>query len=159
MHILLADDQELVRDAIAGFIRNATGFLVDAVHDLPAALAAVDDNGPSHLVLLDYQMPGMSGLSGLCDMVSRQQGKPVAIISGNMPPAMVEQVFASGASGYLPKSMTTNAMIQALLLILAREKYAPPDIILKMQNTAPSAALPMLSQRETVVLRQRSALA
>lgn len=153
MHILLADDQELVRDAIAGFIRRATGFLVEAVHDLPTALAAVDVNGPFHLVLLDYQMPGMSGLTGLCNMISRQQGKPVAIISGNMPSAMVEQIFAFGGAGYLPKSMTTNAMIQALLLILAGEKYAPPDIILQVPSSAPSAALPMLSQRETVVLR------
>ena len=154
MHILLADDHELVRDSIAGFIRRMTGFLVDAVRDLPSALEAVAVNGAFDLVLLDYQMPGMSGLTGLSEMVARQQGKPVAIISGNMPTSFVEEAFQSGAAGYLPKTMTTNAMIQSLRLILAGEKYAPPNFIMHPQRTPPSPALPTLSQRETVVLRQ-----
>jgi DNA-binding NarL/FixJ family response regulator len=153
MRILLADDQELVRDAIAGFIRKMTGFLVDAVQDLPAALNAVGIHGPFDLVLLDYQMPGMCGLLGLTRMLTQQQGKPVALISGNMPASAVEVAFQSGASGFLPKTMTTNAMIQALRMILAGEKYAPPLLILQAQSHSPSSALPALSQRETVVLR------
>lgn len=128
MHILLVDDHELVRDSIAGFIRRVTGFLVDSVGDLPSALDAVEINGPFDLVLLDYQMPGMSGLDGLPDMVARQQGKLVAILSGSMPASLVEEVFRSGAAGYLPKTMTTNALIQALRLILAGEKICPAQL-------------------------------
>lgn len=153
MHLLLADDQELVREAIAGFIRIMTGYRVAAVQDLPAALAAVRADGPFDLVLLDFQMPGMAGLRGLSDMVALQHGKPVAIISGCMSPSLVDEAFRSGASGYFPKTMTASAMIQALRLILAGDKYAPPEIIMQTRSTAPSAALPMLSQRETVVLR------
>ncbi|MBC7675493.1 MAG: response regulator transcription factor [Rhodoferax sp.] len=153
MNILLADDQELVRESIAGFIRQMTGYRVRAVPDLPSALDAVSVNGRFDLVLLDYQMPGMSGLRGLSDMVAKQGDKPVAIISGNMPPTMVELVFKSGASGYLPKTMAANSLIEALRMILAGEKYAPSQLIMSAQSRQLSAALPTLSQRETVVLR------
>ena len=130
-----------------------TGYLVDAVHDLPAALDMVRAKGVFDLVLLDYQMPGMSGLQGLTQMVTQQKGKPVALISGNMPPSVIEEAFLSGASGYLPKTMGAQSLIQALRLILAGEKYAPPQIIMRAQTSQPSAALPTLTHRETVVLR------
>ena len=153
MRILLADDHKLVRDAIAGFIRTMTGFLADVVHDLPAALNMVRTKGVFDLVLLDYQMPGMGGLQGLTDMLTHQQGRPVALISGNMPPTAIEEAFQSGASGYLPKTMGAQSLILALRLILAGEKYAPPDIILAAGAGQPCTALPTLTQRETVVLR------
>lgn len=153
MHLLLADDHELVRDTIADFIRVATGHEVSVAGDLPGAIAAVKANGPFDLVLLDYQMPGMFGLRGLTEMVALQQPRPVAIISGSMPYALVEHVFQSGGHGYLPKTMATHSMIAAIGMILAGEKYAPSEMILNAGQPPSTAALPNLTQREAVVLR------
>ena len=86
MKILIADDQELVREAIAAFLRMEPDFTVDATSDFPSAVEAVKRNGTYDLVLLDYMMPGMNGLSGLAAMKKLQEGKPVAILSGTAPP-------------------------------------------------------------------------
>ncbi len=153
MQILLADDHELVRDSIAAFIRSALACPVAVVADLPEAVTAARRGEGYDLVILDYQMPGMSGLRGLREMVSLQGVRPVALLSGSMPPALVEQAFHAGAHGYLPKSMAAGSLIAALRMILAGEKYAPPHLILQGGAAGASGALPSLTFRETAVLR------
>lgn len=153
MKILLADDHELVRDTIAGFIRSRTGHEVTGASDLPEALAAVKAHGPYDLVLLDYQMPGMFGLRGLTQMVAQQAGRPVAILSGSMPFALIEHVFQSGGHGFLPKTMATQSMLAAIDMLLAGEKYAPSQVIMNAGQAQGATVLPNLTQREIVVLR------
>ena len=77
MKILIADDQELVRETIAAFLRQDPGFTVDIAADLPGALAAVRRDGPYDLVMLDYMMPGMNGLEGLAVMRAAVPGTAV----------------------------------------------------------------------------------
>ena len=113
MKILIADDQELVREAIAAFLRMEPDFTVDATSDFPSAVEAVKRNGTYDLVLLDYMMPGMNGLSGLAAMKKLQEGKPVAILSGTAPRAVAEQALGEGAAGFLPKTMSTRSLIAA----------------------------------------------
>ena len=61
MKILIADDQELVRETIAAFLRQDPGFTVDIAEDLNSALATVKADGAYDLIMLDYMMPGMNG--------------------------------------------------------------------------------------------------
>ncbi|KKK67180.1 hypothetical protein LCGC14_2956630, partial [marine sediment metagenome] len=64
MHILIADDHDLVRETIAAYL-SGEGSVVTTAPDLPQALSAIDSNGPFDVVLLDFEMPGMNGLDGL----------------------------------------------------------------------------------------------
>ena len=51
MRILLADDQELVRDTIAAFLRQEDGLTVEVARDFPTALDLVRSMGAFDLVL------------------------------------------------------------------------------------------------------------
>lgn len=90
MKILLADDQELVRDTIAAFLRLEPGFEVEVAADFPAALNRVRQDRGFDLILLDYMMPGMNGIEGLRAMRAALPGVPVAILSGTAPRAVAE---------------------------------------------------------------------
>ena len=153
MKILLPDDHQPVREAIADFIQAKTGHHVEGVADLPAALAAVRCGGVFDLVLLDYQMPGMTGLHGHDQMLILQGVCPVALLSGSMPEALVQQALRSGAAGYLLKTMAPASLVAAIVIILAGGTYAPPALILRAKSDPTYTSLPTMSNRETEVLR------
>lgn len=153
MKILIADDQELVREAIAAFLRMEPDFTVDATSDFPSAVEAVKRNGTYDLVLLDYMMPGMNGLSGLAAMKKLQEGKPVAILSGTAPRAVAEQALGEGAAGFLPKTMSTRSLIAAARFMAAGEVYAPLAMMTEREDVSTTVAGVQLTSRELEVLK------
>lgn len=154
MKILLADDQELVRDTIAAFLRLEPGVTVDVAADFPQALQAARKDGAYDLILLDYMMPGMNGLAGLAAMRAARPGTPVAIISGTAPRSVAEQALAEGAAGFLPKTMSTRTLIAALRFMAAGEIYAPMAMMTERDAPTASLAGAQLTPRETEVLRR-----
>lgn len=154
MKILLADDQELVRDAIASILRQEEGFDVSVTADFAGAVEAVRKAGAYDLVLLDYMMPGMNGLTGLAAMKRLQGGKPVAILSGSAPRSVAEQALAEGAAGFLPKTMSTRSLIAAVRFMAAGEVYAPISMMTERDSQPTSIAGAQLTARELDVLKR-----
>jgi DNA-binding NarL/FixJ family response regulator len=154
MKILIADDQELVRETLAAFLRQDTGFTICIAEDLYSALAAVKADGPFDLVMLDYMMPGMNGLEGLSAMRAAVPGTPVAILSGTAPQLVAEQALAKGAAGFLPKTMSTKSLVAAARFMAAGEIYAPVLRTADRKANADAAAIGPLTPRELDVLRR-----
>lgn len=125
MRILLADDQELVRETIAAFLRQQPDITVDVARDLPQAVDKVRSAPRFDLILLDYMMPGMNRLGGLQAMRQAAPGVPVAILSGAAPQVVAEQAIAAGAAGFVPKTISTRSMLAAIRFMAAGEVYAP----------------------------------
>ena len=150
MRMLLADDHDLFRESVAAMVAADGDVTVVAVSDLAATLAAVAA-GPFDLVLLDYQMPGMSGLSGLEEVRARVGDTPVAILSGTTRRDLAEEALVRGAAGFVPKTLGVKAMIAAIQLMAGGGTFAP----LSMLDEPPShgAALDELTRREMDVLR------
>ena len=148
MRVLIADDHDLVREALASFLKSEGVAQIVTVPTLDDAIRAADETGSFDLVLLDYNMPGMNGLDGLGRMLAANDRRPVAILSGNVSKAIAEQAIRAGAAGFVPKTMSSRSMVSAVRFMAAGEVYAPFNI-LQQADTASGN----LSQRETDVLR------
>jgi len=129
MRILIADDHELLRDVLRSYLESEGGFAVETVADLPQALAAISVAEPFDLVLLDYSMPGMNGFEGLEQAVAHNGGRPVALMSGLAPAGVPDRVLASGAAGYLPKTLPARSVVNAIRFMAAGETYVPLDLV------------------------------
>jgi CheY-like chemotaxis protein len=87
VRILLVDDSTVERLALGHFLRRA-GYQVDEAEDGRSALAHLQ-NRECDLLLLDLQMPGMSGFEVLTYLQKHRRGLPVMLLSG-MPIDQIE---------------------------------------------------------------------
>ncbi|OIQ91057.1 transcriptional regulatory protein DegU [mine drainage metagenome] len=156
MHILVADDHNLVRDGLKPFLTelDPNAVILDASNfdDALTQAKAADGLG---LVLLDLRMPGMNGLQGVETMRKARPGVPVVILSGHVEREEVLAAVRAGASGYIPKTISGTALINALRLVLAGESYLPPSILM---DSTPTDAKPPASPLSTLSAREREIL-
>jgi two-component system, NarL family, nitrate/nitrite response regulator NarL len=149
MRILLADDHDLVREAIAAFLKSEGGADVTMVGTLDEAIETTQKHGSFDLVLLDYNMPGMNGLEGLRKMITANESRPVAILSGTTSRELAEEAISAGAAGYVPKTLASKSMISAARFMVAGEIFAPFNFMRQRDD----AASDLLTDREFDVLR------
>ena len=126
MRIILADDHVLVRDALKSYIeRLAEDAVVLAVSSFPEAYSLAQQEVEVDLVILDLRMPGMNGLEGLTRMRSLRPRTPVVIMSGLARPQDISEALEAGAAGFFPKTLNGAALVSAVRLVLAGERFVP----------------------------------
>ncbi len=127
--LVIADDHPLfrgaLREAVLGQFPKAEIAEVGTFDDLHALLEREAD---FDLILLDLTMPGARGFSGLIYLRAQYAGVPVVVVSGNDEPAVIRRCLDLGASGFIPKTMGTAAMRDAVAVVLAGGTSAPSDI-------------------------------
>lgn len=119
MRVLLADDDELMRELI-GAVLEVHGHEVEMYPDGDAVWAAFE-RAPSAMVVLDWQMPGADGLE-VCRRVRRHaegQYTYLLVITARSGMSSLEAVLDAGADDYLSKPVTPED-IAARLRIASR---------------------------------------
>lgn len=155
MRILLADDQDLVRDSLVTLITAyAPGSEVTDVRSLDAALGMLKRGSRYDVAILDLQMPGMNGLEGLRKVITGWPGLPVALMSGAARESEVEEALDMGAKGYIPKTMAGKALVRAIELILAGEVFLPSTALRTSPEAREAERNSGLTEREGQVLKQ-----
>lgn len=155
MRILLADDHNMVRDALKSYIeRLEPDAEIVSADSFTTAYKAVEEAGDFALVILDLRMPGMDGLDGLRRMRERLPDVPVVIMSGGASHEDVRTAIDLGAQGFLPKTLTGPALVSAIRLIMAGEKFVPFGAVdAPAVESAEADGHALLTQREREVLQ------
>lgn len=131
MRILLADDHDLVREAISLLFQQYFDECeVAEAGALDPALDLVVENNTFDLVLLDLRMPGMNGLEGLKRALEKVAPSTfVVLLSGAYRSEDVRNAIEAGAHGFIPKTLRGQALANAIQLVMAGEKYLPSSIL------------------------------
>src|SRR5690606_2012512 len=96
--------------------------------DLDGLTAALEANRDCDLVLLDLNMPGVRGFSGLLLLRAQYSDVPVMIISAVDDASVVRRAFELGASGYLHKSVGPTEIRRAIETVLRGEVFVPAGV-------------------------------
>lgn len=132
--LLIADDHLLFADAVK-FLLESSGADIEAqvFSSLASVLDFLSTDAPVDLLLLDYSMPGTGGIEAVEMAATRRPGLRIAFLSGLDDPQVVGEALQRGVVGWLPKSMPGEALINALNLVLAGERFVPADLMLRQQ--------------------------
>lgn len=151
MKILIADDHDLVRDAITSLIvRDDNKTQVFQACDVQQSLDILEQQPNIDLILLDVNMPGMDNLQSIKTIADGYPKIPIAMISGEVKREEVERSFELGAKGFIPKTMNGKSLLLTLNLIISGTKYIP-EIYLEPESIETNA---LLSKRELQVLNE-----
>ena len=136
MRILLADDHDLVREALSLlFQQYFEDCEVVEAGALDPALDHIAATNDFDLVLLDLRMPGMNGLEGLKRTLQKvAETTAVVLLSGAYRSEDVRHAIEAGAQGFIPKTLRGQALANAIQLVLAGEKYLPSSILNDMTD-------------------------
>ena len=116
--VLLVDDSAVMRKIIQRNIKE-TGLIVDEfveAGDGNQALDKVNADGDLDLILLDWNMPNMSGIEFVKTLRSLNLSKriPVVMVTTEGSDAKVSEAKESGADGYLTKPFTADQLRDTL---------------------------------------------
>ena len=115
--IIIVDDHPLFRAALRQTLGGAD-LAVEEAGDLNALIAALEADRECDLVLLDLNMPGAHGVSGLLLLRAQYPDIPVMIISAMEDHKVIRRTFELGAAGYLPKSVGPGDIRAAIDTVL-----------------------------------------
>ena len=126
MRILVVDDDERIRDVLK---RQLTyeGYQVAVAGDSREAFAQVAENPPD-LVVLDWMLPGISGLE-ICRRIRQTEDMPILMLTAKGTLEDKVDGLDSGADDYLVKPFQPEEMLARVRALLRRRQ--PQSAVLK----------------------------
>jgi DNA-binding response OmpR family regulator len=110
--VLVIDDDDRVRELLVEFL-EMRGYDVAAAARAAAGTAAIADRTPD-IVLLDIDMPGLSGADALPTIKAMAPRAAVIMVSGTDDEAVAKRTLAFGAFDYLVKPIDFEYLAQSL---------------------------------------------
>ncbi|MEM1286973.1 MAG: response regulator transcription factor [Pseudomonadota bacterium] len=145
-HFIIADDHPLFRDALKTVVASRfVGSRVSEAGDIDAVTAGLHSDADVDLVLLDLNMPGVRGFSGLMYLRAQFPAVPVCIVSATDDQAIIKRALDFGAAGFMPKSLSVEEMSAGIEAILDGDIWTPESIDLATAPDDDEAA--MLAKR------------
>ncbi|QGZ32047.1 response regulator transcription factor ErdR [Stutzerimonas stutzeri] len=128
--ILIADDHPLFRSALqqALTLGLGSGVRLSEAASIAELEAQLDRTADWDLVLLDLNMPGAYGFSGLVLLRGQYPQIPVVMISAQEDSAVVARSREFGASGFIPKSSSLETIQEAVQVVLDGDVWWPSNI-------------------------------
>ncbi|MBO6562638.1 MAG: response regulator transcription factor [Nisaea sp.] len=139
--LLVADDHNVVRETFVDFLRAAhPGLTLFQCANFQAAWRAREIIGEPDAILMDWHMPGSTGLTGTRRTVEIFPNSKVVIFSGDLSNSDLEAARSLGVAGYIPKSYSARAVVDGLALLHQTGSYFPSCVSWANASKAAPAA-------------------
>src|SRR5215510_12989733 len=125
---LIADDHPMVRDALKTALAHAfPGAAMVLAGSLAEVQEALERQPDTDALLLDLDMPGMDGLTGLALLRSDHPTVPIIVVSAAREAAVIRRAYEFGASAYIDKSASLEEIANTVRAVLDGEIFAPAE--------------------------------
>ncbi|GGM35218.1 DNA-binding response regulator [Dactylosporangium sucinum] len=149
IRLLIADDQALVRGALAALLDLEADLTVVAEVGRGDEVVAVAKEARPDVALLDVEMPGMDGIAAAAALRKAMPGCKVLMVTTFGRPGYLRRAMAAGASGFVVKDTPARQLADAVRRIASGLRVVDPALA---AETLASGESP-LTPREADALR------
>lgn len=149
IRILLADDQALVRGAMAALLDLETDLEVVAEVGRGDEVVAAARSAQADVCLLDIEMPGLTGLEVAERLRAELPAVRSLIVTTFGRPGYVRRALDAGAAGFLVKDTPARELAAAVRRVHAGLRVVDPELATESLMSGPSP----LTTRESEILR------
>ena len=122
VHVLIAEDEEGIRNLLAEFLRSK-GYAVTCVKNGHEAIQQVKSNPAFQIALLDVSMPEMGGLEALNAIMACDPHPAVMMLTAVADSAIAQMALKAGAFDYILKPFDFSAIETSITAYLSDVAY------------------------------------
>ncbi|MBY6191155.1 response regulator [Microbulbifer agarilyticus] len=151
--LLIADDHPLYRDALATTLSShfPNADLLQS-EDLDSTLERLSQSEVD-LLLLDLNMPGSEGFSGLARIRNDFPAVPVVVVSGSDKHSVIQQASGLGASGFLSKTARPDEILQCIECVLSGDQWFSEEALQAETESALADKLTQLTPQQLKIFQ------
>ena len=128
IRVLLADDENLIRTALAAMLNleDDLEVVAEAATGLEAVAMAVHHG--VDVAVLDLQMPGIDGIAAAERIVREVPGCACVIVTSHGRPGHLKRALSSGVRGFLPKTTSAVTLASVVRAVHAGGRHVDPEL-------------------------------
>jgi two-component system response regulator DesR len=128
IRVLLADDEHLIRGALAALLALEEDLVVVAeAASGPEALAMARAHRPD-VAVLDLQMPGSDGVNVAKALRKELPDCGTMIVTGHGRPGHLKRALSAGVRGFMPKTVSAQRLAEVIRTLHAGQRYIDPEL-------------------------------
>lgn len=153
IRLLLADDQELIRQALGVLLDLEPDFeVVASVGRGDEVTAAALEHRPD-VALLDIDMPGLDGLAAAAVLTAQVPGCRVVVLTTFGRTGYLRRAMEAGAVGFVVKDAPADVLADAIRRVAAGERVVDPALA---AATLAAGESPLTARERDVLIAARS---
>ncbi|MEM6478939.1 MAG: response regulator transcription factor [Pseudomonadota bacterium] len=150
--VLIVDDHPMVADGIEAILESYDD--IEVVGALGTGRAAVEQAGSlsPDVILMDLNMPDLSGLSASEIILEEHPQIKILILSMHDSPEYISTALSHGAAGYVLKDVPTDEIKSAIDKVMAGERYLCTGAEGAITPDTKDGREPLTSREQTILL-------
>jgi DNA-binding NarL/FixJ family response regulator len=129
VRIIVADDQQVVRQGFAALLATQADFAVVGTASDGAEAVRLSTEARPDVVLMDIRMPGVDGIAATRTLTAAAGHRPrILILTTFDLDQYVYEALRAGASGFLLKDATAERLFEAVRVVAAGEGLLAPTV-------------------------------
>jgi len=125
IRVALVDDQDLIREGLQALLERFDIEVVLSAHDGVELLERISSIS-ADVILADFRMPGLDGITLVRELRTRGNRTPVVILTTFEESDLLLAAVEAGAQGFLLKGATSEELIAALDRARRGERWLSP---------------------------------
>jgi len=134
IHLSIVEDEAFVRESLTDFLSDQPEFDVHSINESVESFLLSADAIDSHILLLDINLPGMSGLEGIGSIREKYPNIEIVMLTSYEDKRHIFEALRGGAVAYLSKGTSLLTIKDAILTVANGGSFMSPSIARHVVN-------------------------